>query len=41
MNFYNTAFQTEAMTLFQDSNCFDSTLYPEEKELIRICTPEY
>mgnify|MGYP000849249999 FL=1 len=41
MNFYNTAYEKYSEKISIKKDCFDITIYPEEKEIINICTPVY
>ncbi len=41
MNFYNTAYEKYSEKISIKKDCFDVTLYPEEKEIVNICTPVY
>ncbi|WP_295144760.1 DUF2290 domain-containing protein [uncultured Campylobacter sp.] len=41
MNFYNTAYTSYSSHFTEHKDCFDTTLYPEETEIVNICTPVY
>ena len=41
MNFYNTAYTSYSSNFAEYKDCFDTTLYLEEKEIVNVCTPVY
>lgn len=40
MNFYDLGSNVQTVSFFNCQDSFESTLYPEEKKLIKVCTPE-
>lgn len=41
MNFYNTAYIQYSNQFYEPKDCFDLTIYPEERKIMNICTPVY
>lgn len=41
MNFYNTAYSSYHSHFSKHKDCFDITLFDEEKEIVNLCTPIY
>lgn len=41
MNFYNTAYISYSSHFSEHKECFDTTLYQEETEIVNVCAPVY